>query len=201
MIDIHMHVGRLYYYEPKGLTPSHLLRFMDSHGIEKAALLPIESPEETHYYVTTDYVLRVAKRHPDRFIPFCNVDPRRGSADTSTDFRRILSEYADRGCRGLGELMAGVWIDDARPSIRDSVPGAFPGEAHLRDTHLPLSAGVPDLRLSEDVRDNGAGMPGDRARQRCKAPGAVKGASAAGPDDTGGLVQTDCYRSKGLPSL
>jgi len=114
MIDIHMHVGRLYSFEKKALSPSYLLRFMDAHGIEKAALLPIESPEETHYYVTTEYVLNVCKRHPDRFIPFCNVDPRRGNADLSTDFRSILKEHRDRGCRGFGEAMSGLYVDDPR---------------------------------------------------------------------------------------
>jgi predicted TIM-barrel fold metal-dependent hydrolase len=109
-----MHVGRLYHFETKPLTPSYLLKFMDANCIEKAALLPIESPEETDYYVTTDYVLNVCKRHPDRFIPFCNMDPRRRSADLTTDFRGILTEYRDRGCRGLGELMAGVYVDDPR---------------------------------------------------------------------------------------
>lgn len=74
MIDIHMHVGRLCQSEKKALTPSYLLKLMDAHGIEKAALLPIESPEETDYYVTTEEVLRVCRRHPDRFIPFCFQD-------------------------------------------------------------------------------------------------------------------------------
>lgn len=113
MIDIHMHIGKLYIGE-KSLTPSYLLRFMDNNGIERAALLPIESPEETHYYVTTEYVVNVSKRHPDRFIPFCNVDPRRGNADTSTDFYAILKEHKAKGCRGFGEAMSGLYIDDPR---------------------------------------------------------------------------------------
>lgn len=114
MIDIHMHVGKLYFAEPEPLTPSYLLKFMDDNGIEKAALLPIESPEETHYYVTMDYVLDVCKLHPDRFIPFCNMDPRRGMSDTSTNFLGILKDYKDRGCKGLGELMCGLYLDDPR---------------------------------------------------------------------------------------
>jgi len=113
LIDFHMHIGKLYIGE-RPLTPSYLLRFMDDNGIEKAALLPIESPEETHYYVTTEYVINVCRRHPDRFIPFCNVDPRRGSADTSTDFYTILREYKERGCRGFGEAMSGLYVDDPR---------------------------------------------------------------------------------------
>jgi predicted TIM-barrel fold metal-dependent hydrolase len=112
MIDIHMHVGKLYF--ERALTPSHLLRFMDRNGIEKAALLPIENPEETYYYVTTDEVLKVCKRHPDRFIPFCNVDPRRGNSDTSTDFYRMIKEYKERGCKGFGEELSSLYVDDPR---------------------------------------------------------------------------------------
>ena len=114
MIDIHMHTGRLYLSENRGLTPAYLLKFMDKHDIEKAALLPIESPEETDFYVTTEEVLRICKRHPDRFIPFCNVDPRRGNSDLTTDFYGILKEYRDRGCKGFGEAMSGLYVDDPR---------------------------------------------------------------------------------------
>jgi hypothetical protein len=114
MIDIHMHIGRLYHELKRPFRASDALRFMDENGIEKAAILPIESPEETDYYVTTDYVIRVCARHPDRLIPFCNMDPRRRSADLTTDFHGILREYRERGCRGLGELMCGLWMDDPR---------------------------------------------------------------------------------------
>jgi predicted TIM-barrel fold metal-dependent hydrolase len=87
---------------------------MDANGIEKACLLPIENPEETHYYVTTDQIIAEAERHPDRFIPFCNIDPRRRSADLSTDFFGMIREYRDRGCRGFGEMLAGLYVDDPR---------------------------------------------------------------------------------------
>ena len=142
MIDIHMHVGRLYSFEKKALTPSYLLHFMDEHGIEKAALLPIESPEETHYYITTEYVLDVCKRHPDRFIPFCNADPRRGNADLSTDFRTILGEYKDRGCRGLGEAMSGLYVDDPRLQMIYEACGEF---------GLPIVFHLDALRNMDEV--------------------------------------------------
>ena len=109
-----MHIGRLYYFEKRALTPSYLLKFMDKYGIKKAALLPIENPEETDYYITTDHILRVCRRYLDRFIPFCNVDPRRCNADLSTDFYSILKEYRERGCRGFGEAMSGLYVDDPR---------------------------------------------------------------------------------------
>lgn len=112
MIDIHTHIGKLTF--KKGLKPYQLLKFMDRNGIEKAVVLPIENPEETYYYVTTNEVLRACKRHPDRLIPFCNIDPRRGSSDTSTDFYKMIKEYKERGCKGFGEGLSGLWINDSR---------------------------------------------------------------------------------------
>ncbi|MHB9131186.1 MAG: amidohydrolase family protein [Armatimonadota bacterium] len=118
MIDIHLHIGRLYMEPP--LTAGYLLKLMDKHGIEKACLLPMENPEFTSYYVTTEEVLRACKRHPDRFIPFCNVDPRR-----KTDLRPILEEYRDRGCRGFGEGIAALPIDEPRLMEMYAVCGEF----------------------------------------------------------------------------
>lgn len=140
-----MHVGRLYSFEKKALSPSYLLRFMDEHGIEKAALLPIESPEETHYYITTEYVLGVCKRHPDRFIPFCNVDPRRGNADLSTDFHAILGEHKDRGCKGFGEAMSGLYVDDPRLQMIYEACGelGLPIVFHLDALRNVDEAGLP----------------------------------------------------------
>jgi len=115
LIDVHMHYGRLYLHdEPQGLTPEALLKFMDDFGIERAALLPIESPEEAHFYVTTEYAVEIARRHPDRFIPFCNVDPRIGSPDNADLIRGRLAEHKEQGCRGYGEAMTGLWVDDER---------------------------------------------------------------------------------------
>jgi predicted TIM-barrel fold metal-dependent hydrolase len=114
LIDAHMHVGRLYATEGKALTPRFLLDFMDRSGIERAVLLPIESPEETHYYVTTREVLAVCRRHGGRFIPFCNVDPRIGDGDNGAALRARLTEHKRAGCKGYGEAMTGLAIDDVR---------------------------------------------------------------------------------------
>ncbi len=63
MIDFHTHFGRLVYKYPR-LKVSTLLKRMDKNGIEKAVVLPIENPEETDFYVTTEEVLRAARRYP-----------------------------------------------------------------------------------------------------------------------------------------
>ncbi len=70
MIDIHMHIGRLY-LGMKPLTARYLLSLMDRHGIEKACLLPMENPEFTHFYVTNEEILRLsAGAIPSASFPF-----------------------------------------------------------------------------------------------------------------------------------
>ncbi len=112
-IDTHMHAGKLYVGEPH-LTSEYLVTFMDELEIDRAILLPIESPEEAHYYVTTEEIIGYANGHPDRFIAGCNVDPRIGTGDNTQLLHARLKEYRERGCVAYGEAMTGLWIDDER---------------------------------------------------------------------------------------
>ena len=108
-IDIHTHVGTFYWGKP--LTVDGLIRLMDIHGIERACLLPIVSPEAGPYPHTSESALAAAKLHPDRLIPFCCVDPRCltepplriGHVNGYPGLKDILKKYQDAGCRGLGE--------------------------------------------------------------------------------------------------
>lgn len=113
IIDFHAHLGRvLHGWDP--LTPEKLLRFMDDHGIEKSVILPLVAPEEEDFYYTTEQALEDCAAHADRLIPFCNMDPRRGSNDGNYDFYPVLKEYADRGCKGFGEILANLSTNDPR---------------------------------------------------------------------------------------
>ena len=105
LIDVHMHVGRLYRGERR-ITPRALLDFMDRAGIARACLLPMENPEQIDYCVRTDEVLRICRRRPDRFLPFCNVDPR------AMHVREVLRDYRDQGCIGYGETITSLAVDD-----------------------------------------------------------------------------------------
>ncbi|MEN8202257.1 MAG: amidohydrolase family protein [Bacteroidota bacterium] len=109
-IDVHSHVGRLQHAYPEITVPG-LLRFMDEREIEKACVMAIENPEELDYYLTSNEVLAICKQHPDRLIPFCNVDPRRGNPGEFDPYP-ILAAYKEQGAKGLGEMLAGLWIDD-----------------------------------------------------------------------------------------
>ncbi len=73
-IDIHTHLGTFYY--GKELTADELVRMMDQHGVERACVLPLVSPESSPYPQTTDAAIAAHRRFPNRLIPFCCVDPR-----------------------------------------------------------------------------------------------------------------------------
>lgn len=112
MIDIHTHVGRLGKDKSDALYVDELLSRMDDGGIEKAVLLPLGgSPEGAFFYQTNEEVLELYRQHPDRIIPFCNLDPRCGDNAPTTDFSWMFAEYKKQGVRGVGEITANLHID------------------------------------------------------------------------------------------
>jgi len=123
IIDIHTHIGRFYLGRPH-LTADRLVRQMDEWGIDKSVVLPIENPEETDFFVTTREVIRACRRFEDRLIPFCNIDPRRRYPGRF-DPRPILKEYIEEGCRGFGENLAGIPVDDPMNQVIYQACGEF----------------------------------------------------------------------------
>ncbi|MBO3804198.1 MAG: hypothetical protein JTT11_10110 [Candidatus Brockarchaeota archaeon] len=113
-IDVHTHVLRPDVKDQPPMTVEELLRRMGELGIERAVVLPIASPEGGFFYFTTEDVLRLSARFPDKLVPFCNIDPRCSGNSPSTDFRWVLSEYKEAGCKGLGEVTANLLFDDPR---------------------------------------------------------------------------------------
>ncbi|OGS18369.1 MAG: hypothetical protein A3J83_06410 [Elusimicrobia bacterium RIFOXYA2_FULL_40_6] len=115
MIDIHTHIGRLLLNRP-WLTAEKLISAMNKSGIEKSVVLPVENPEELDYYVTTEYVLQECSRYRKRLIPFCGIDPRHRYPPKSKLMAfnpfPIIKEYVKCGCKGVGESLAGIPIDD-----------------------------------------------------------------------------------------
>lgn len=93
-------------------TPDELLAKLDRAGIDKAVLLPMPVPEGNHRHVSTEEVLEIAAAHPDRFIPFCNLDPRQISNSPDTNFMPHLEYYKAAGCKGIGEMTANLAFDD-----------------------------------------------------------------------------------------
>lgn len=150
-IDIHTHIGTFYW--GKALTVDGLIRMMDVHGIEKACILPLISPEAGPYPQTSENALAAAKQHPDRLIPFCCVDPRcltepplrTGHVGGYPGLRDILKKYQDAGCRGLGEHKTGLPFDHRlnMTLYRACEELYLPILFHLDDIRNPDTPGLP----------------------------------------------------------
>lgn len=112
-IDIHSHVYR---YTPPGVrfsTPKELIKRYDEMKVEMAVLLPIVSPE-VYFAQTVDDILEVCETYPDRFIPYCNIDPRSLWNSPFSKLDEVMQYYKERGCKGLGEVMPNMRLDDPK---------------------------------------------------------------------------------------
>ncbi|MBE6403388.1 MAG: amidohydrolase family protein [Lentisphaeria bacterium] len=95
-------------------TPEELLEIYDRVGIEKGVILPIGSPDSTHFVQSNEEMLRMVAKNPDRFIPFCNLDPRSLYNTGNAPLEYVLKYYKDLGCKGVGEVTANLDMDDPR---------------------------------------------------------------------------------------
>lgn len=87
------------------------IEFMDSLGIDRAVVLPLTNAEAPAEPQSLGEILHIRDRYPDRFIPYCNVDPRLPldpAKITKNDFVALLLQYREAGCLGLGELTARI---------------------------------------------------------------------------------------------
>lgn len=115
IIDVHAHIGRVGRRRSDTLSAEQLVAKMDAWGIERACVLPLSnSPEGWYLGNSTDQIIAACERFPDRLIPFCLIDPRFGDNSPTTDFRDLLAEYVERGCRGLGELGPDIHFDNPK---------------------------------------------------------------------------------------
>ncbi len=112
--------------------PDQLIRRHDELGIERGVLLPIVNAE-VYLPQSNDDILDMAEEYGDRFIPFCNVDPRALTNDAHAPLTRLLGYYKDRGCRGVGEVMPNLRFLD--PRVQNLFRGA-------EEVGLPLTFDV-----------------------------------------------------------
>ena len=116
LIDIHTHVNSpATVTRPDGTTfctPQQLIAKLDEAGIDMAVLLPLVSPEHRCRCVMPEEMLDITAQYPDRFIPFCNLDPRMVSNTMTADFMPLLEWYKNAGCKGVGEITANMPFDN-----------------------------------------------------------------------------------------
>jgi len=113
-IDIHAHAYRIPTpFVVRFPDVNELLARYDECGIEMGFLLPVVN-SEIYLPQANEDILEMAQQHPDRIVPFCNVDPRALSDSCHAPLDRVLAYYKDKGCRGVGEIMPNLRTDDER---------------------------------------------------------------------------------------
>lgn len=128
-IDIHAHAYRKHPpFLVQFCTAEQVVERYDAAGIERGALLPIVSPE-IYLPQANEDILDMAAQYPDRFIPFCNVDPRALTNSADAPLGDLLRYYRDQGCKGLGEVMLNVPVMD--PMVQNLFK-------HAQDVGLPV---------------------------------------------------------------
>lgn len=117
-IDIHAHASPFEKFPPVfaggfPLISAHdLVEFYDKLNIEKGVLLPLVSPEHHSTPVTSSDCICSAEKYPERFLWFCNIDPRGCGNRPDADFTPMLEYYKSIGAKGVGELTAQLYADD-----------------------------------------------------------------------------------------
>ncbi|RJP23893.1 MAG: amidohydrolase [Candidatus Abyssobacteria bacterium SURF_5] len=90
-----------------------IIHEMDGAGIDKAVIVAADySTAYGTVVVTNEDVERMSRQHPDRFVPFCSVDP--GMGRLAVD--RLEHAVREQGARGLKLVppMQGFRFDDPR---------------------------------------------------------------------------------------
>ncbi len=93
IVDAHCHVGTGYEYRQ---SPDELLREMDRHGVDRAAICPVDRCIAVDNREGNDFVLQAARAHPQRFYAFATANPWYGERAVA-ELRRALGE----GARGI----------------------------------------------------------------------------------------------------
>lgn len=152
IIDIHSHAYK--HPNPFGtrfLSPEELIEKYDAAGIDKAVLLPVVSPE-IYLPQSVDEILEICESYPDRFIPYCNVDPRALTNSCTAPLYKVLEYYKAKGCKGVGEVMPNLPLMD--PMVQNlfacaemvELPIVYDGSDQLTgDFGLYDDVGLPQL--------------------------------------------------------
>lgn len=154
-IDIHVHAQRLpgppYNGKQPISTPEQLLERYDAIGVEKAVVLPLVSPECVLAIQSNQEVLDIAGQWPERFVPFCSIDPRGGGNRPDAPLGEALEYYQSLGCKGVGEVVANM------PILDPMVQNLF---RHTEAAGLPLTFHIAAQRGGMYGLVDDPGLPG-----------------------------------------
>jgi predicted TIM-barrel fold metal-dependent hydrolase len=148
-IDIHAHAYRRRPPAYGFSSPEQVLERYDKAGIEKGVLLPVVSPE-IYLPQANEDILEMVERYPDRFVPFCNIDPRALTNSVDAPLDRLLRHYRDQGCKGVGEVMPNM------PMMHPMVQNLF---KHAQAVGLPVTFDGSDQMTGDFGLYDDPGLP------------------------------------------
>lgn len=119
-IDIHSHAYPFTEYFPPAysgerfISVDELIAFQDKIGIDKSVLLPLAAAEGVITPCPSENCKYLADKYPDRFMWFCNVDPRACGNIDNANLYDNLAFYKSIGAKGVGEITANIYADDPK---------------------------------------------------------------------------------------
>jgi len=75
VVDAHCHLGRTARREWKA---EHLIRIMDTYGIDHAIIFPSSNFDENDFSKSNDLIAEAVKEHPDKLTGFARINPHKG---------------------------------------------------------------------------------------------------------------------------
>lgn len=118
-IDMHVHCGAVKGPERlRGETwPSaeELRAIYNEIGVEKGVEMARMAPERSHDPITNRDAQYLYETYPNTLgWWFCYLDPRMGTNSPKDNLSYYIDYYKERGARGVGEIQAGIPLDDPR---------------------------------------------------------------------------------------
>jgi len=117
-IDLHCHVIQYPQYTPTSLRGQQLLsveqqlEVLDKLDTEIGVLLPCVSCEAQWLLNTNESYKSIVDANPERFMWFCNIDPRMAQYNSKTDLSFFINHYKSLGAKGVGEITTPLYADD-----------------------------------------------------------------------------------------
>ena len=156
-IDIHAHVYRVKTKIPTAVEfcdAKELMKRYDELKIDMGVLLPIVNAE-IYLPQAVEDILEICEQHPDRFIPYCNVDPRCISDSPNAPLDQVIHYYKEKGCKGVGEVMPCMSLMDPKVqnlfacAAKEDMPIVYDGSIqHSGDFGLYDEPGLPYLEYT-----------------------------------------------------
>ena len=122
--------------------------------VDYAVLLPIVN-SEIYFTQAVEDIVEISNQYPDRFIPYCNVDPRCCTNSPTAPLDEVIHYYKQMGCKGIGEVMPNMPLLDPKVqnlfacAEKENMPIVYDGSVQLTgDFGLYDDPGLPQLEYT-----------------------------------------------------